>query len=213
MATTAHFWASLREGWSEVRSRSWVMAFLSGMASTTSSCCRRSSSSARSSPRRDERRESWAIITAGFGVGCVLGDLLFLRWRPRFALRIASLMLIGASFQAAFIGSGFSDWGDRRARGARRRLRHRHVHAVGDLAAGAHPRPRIVPGVQLRLPDQRGPDPARQPVDRSRQRHRRRTRFAVRDDGAGRHRSAVVASLPAVRRLPRGSTVAEAAPG
>jgi hypothetical protein len=53
---------------------------------------------------------SWALITAGFGVGCVLGDLVLLRWRPRFALRVASLMLVGASFQAAFIGSGFSDW-------------------------------------------------------------------------------------------------------
>lgn len=53
---------------------------------------------------------SWAIITAGFGLGCVLGDLLLLRWRPRFALRVASLMLIGASCQAAFIGSGQSVW-------------------------------------------------------------------------------------------------------
>ena len=49
---------------------------------------------------------SWAIITAGFGVGSVLGDVLLLRWRPRFALRVAALMLIGASCQAAFIGSG-----------------------------------------------------------------------------------------------------------
>ena len=45
-------------------------------------------------------------ITAGFGAGCVIGDLLLLRWRPRFALRVSSLMLLGASCQAAFIGSG-----------------------------------------------------------------------------------------------------------
>src|SRR3954447_9157930 len=32
-ASTTHFLASLREGWSEVRSRPWVTAFLSGMAS------------------------------------------------------------------------------------------------------------------------------------------------------------------------------------
>jgi hypothetical protein len=54
---------------------------------------------------------SWAIITAGFGVGCVVGDVLLLRWRPRFALRVASLMLIAASCQAAFIGSGLGQWG------------------------------------------------------------------------------------------------------
>ena len=54
--------------------------------------------------------KSWAIITAGFGLGSVLGDLLLLRWRPRFALRVASLMLVGASCQAAFIGSGLGVW-------------------------------------------------------------------------------------------------------
>ncbi len=53
---------------------------------------------------------SWAIITAGFGAGCVLGDLLLLRWRPRFALRVASLMMVGASCQAAAIASGLGTW-------------------------------------------------------------------------------------------------------
>ena len=54
---------------------------------------------------------SWAVIVACFGVGAVLGDLLFLRWRPRHAMRVASLMLVGASCQAAFIGSGLGTWG------------------------------------------------------------------------------------------------------
>ena len=36
---------------------------------------------------------------------------MFLRWRPRFALRVAGLLLVGASCQAAIIGSGLSDWG------------------------------------------------------------------------------------------------------
>jgi hypothetical protein len=44
-------------------------------------------------------------------VGSVLGDLLFLRWRPRHALRVAGVMLVGASCQAAFIGSGAGTWG------------------------------------------------------------------------------------------------------
>jgi hypothetical protein len=59
---------------------------------------------------RDGAR-SWAVIVACFGVGNVLGDLLFLRWRPRFALRVASLLLVGASCQAAMIGSGLGTWG------------------------------------------------------------------------------------------------------
>ena len=187
-ATTTHFLTSLKEGWSEVRSRSWVTAFLGGMASYHVIVL----------PAifvlgpvlaADELdgAKSWAIITAGFGLGSVLGDLLLLRWRPRFALRVASLMLIGASCQAAFIGSGLGDLGDRRARGAGRHLRHRHLHALGDVAAGARPGPGAVPRLQLRLPDQRRPHPRRQPDDRHGQRGRRGQADAVRHDGTGRH--------------------------
>lgn len=46
-----------------------------------------------------------------FGLGNLLGDLLFLRWRPTYALRVTSLMFVGASCQALFIGSGFGTWG------------------------------------------------------------------------------------------------------
>jgi hypothetical protein len=110
-ATTTHFLTSLKEGWTEVRSRSWVTAFLGGMASYHVIVL----------PAifvlgpvlaADELdgAKSWAIITAGFGLGSVLGDLLLLRWRPAFALRVASLMLVGASCQAAFIGSGLGTW-------------------------------------------------------------------------------------------------------
>jgi MFS family permease len=110
-ATTDHFLASLKQGWSEVRSRSWVTAFLGGMASYHVIVL----------PAifvlgpvlaADELdgAQSWALITAGFGLGCVLGDLLLLRWHPRFALRVASLMLVGSSCQAAFIGSGLGTW-------------------------------------------------------------------------------------------------------
>jgi MFS family permease len=111
-ATTDHFLTSLREGWREVRARSWVLAFLGGSVSYHVVVL----------PAifvlgpvlaADELdgAQSWAVITAGFGVGCVVGDLLLLRWRPRFALRVSSLMLLGASCQAAFIGSGLGTWG------------------------------------------------------------------------------------------------------
>jgi hypothetical protein len=52
---------------------------------------------------------SWAARGTGqftVGLGSILGDFLLLHWRPRFALRVAALMLVGASCQAAFIGSG-----------------------------------------------------------------------------------------------------------
>lgn len=106
-ASTVHFLTSLREGWSEVRSRSWIVAFLAAMASYHVIVL---PSIFVLGPvlAADEMggARSWALITAGFGLGSVLGDLLLLRWRPRFALRVAALMLAGASGQAAFIGSG-----------------------------------------------------------------------------------------------------------
>lgn len=110
-AATEHFLTSLRDGWSEVRTRPWVTAFLGGMASYHAIVL----------PAifvlgpvlvNDELggARDWAIITAGFGVGSVLGDVLLLRWRPRYAMRVATLMLVGASCQAAFIGSGLGVW-------------------------------------------------------------------------------------------------------
>jgi len=112
LATTDHFWRSLRQGWSEVRGRSWVLAFLSGMAVyhvvvlpavfvVGPVIAQTEMHGAR----------SWAVVSAGFGAGCVLGDLLFLAWRPTYALRVAALMLVGASCQAAAIGSGLGPWG------------------------------------------------------------------------------------------------------
>ena len=111
-STTNHFWTSLREGWGEVRSRSWVLGFLVGISAYHLIVL---PSIFVIGPvlmdRELDGARSWAIITACFGVGAVLGDLLFLRWRPPHAMRVASLMLVGASCQAAFIGSGLGTWG------------------------------------------------------------------------------------------------------
>lgn len=50
--------------------------------------------------------EAWALITGAFGIGAILGDLLMLRWRPDRPMAVACALLIGASTQAAIIGSG-----------------------------------------------------------------------------------------------------------
>jgi MFS family permease len=213
-ASTAHFLTSLKEGWSEVRSRPWVTAFLSGMASYHVVVL----------PAifvlgpvlaQDEMNgaRSWAVISAGFGIGCVLGDLLLLRWKPRFALRVASLMLIGASCQAAFIGSGLGVWAiaglevlagicvtgtftlwetslqehipDRALSrvSSYDYLTSAGLIPVGNLAIGAVS---AAAGVRASL-------------------------FAM--TALGVTAAAVIASLPAVRRLPRGNGVTEPAPG
>jgi len=111
-ATTDHFLTSLVQGWREVRDRSWVTGFLTSLSVYHLAVL----------PaifvigpvlmdRELDGARSWAIIVSCFGVGAVLGDLLFLRWRPRYAMRVASLLLVGASCQAAFIGSGLGTWG------------------------------------------------------------------------------------------------------
>ena len=111
-ATTDHFWTSLKQGWGEVRSRRWVVGFLTSLSVYHLAVL----------PaifvigpvlmdRELDGARSWAIIVTCFGAGAILGDLLFLHWRPRHAMRVASLMLVGASCQAAFIGSGVGTWG------------------------------------------------------------------------------------------------------
>lgn len=111
-ATTDRFWTSLRQGWTEVRSRAWVIGFLTSLSVYHVAVL----------PaifvigpvlmdRELDGAHSWAVIVTCFGVGAIVGDLLFLRWRPRHAMRVASLLLVGASCQAAFIGSGLGTWG------------------------------------------------------------------------------------------------------
>ncbi len=110
-ATTDRFWTSLRQGWAEVRSRSWVMSFLAGMAVYHAIVLPSVFvvGPVIAQTEMDGAR-SWAIITAGFGAGCVIGDVVLLRWRPSHALRVASLMMVGASCQAAAIASGLGTW-------------------------------------------------------------------------------------------------------
>jgi MFS family permease len=111
-ASTDHFLTSLREGWQEVRGRSWVLAFLGGLASYHVIVLPAILviGPVLMAEELDGAR-SWAIVSVGFGLGSILGDLIFLRWRPPYALRVASLLLVGASCQAAFIGSGLGVWG------------------------------------------------------------------------------------------------------
>lgn len=111
-ATTSHFWTSLREGWGEVRSRSWVLAFLAGLAAYHAIVLPAIFVIGPVLMEEElDGARSWAIIVACFGAGSVLGDLLFLRWRPAYALRVAAVLLVGASCQAAFLGSGLGTWG------------------------------------------------------------------------------------------------------
>lgn len=110
-ATTDHFLTSLVQGWREVRSRSWVTGFLTSLSAYHLAVLPAIFVIGPVLMERElDGARSWAVIVTCFGVGAVLGDILFLRWRPRFAMRVASLLLVGASCQAAFIGSGLGTW-------------------------------------------------------------------------------------------------------
>lgn len=103
------FGASLRAGWDEVRSRSWVLGFLGGFTAYHAIVLPAIFVIGPVLMLSDyEGARSWALVTALFGIGNILGDLLLLVWKPTHALRVAAFMLIGASCQAAIIGSGLS---------------------------------------------------------------------------------------------------------
>jgi MFS family permease len=105
--TPPPFLVAVRAGWREVRSRSWIVAGLGAMCAyhaivlpavyvlgpvTVSD--------------RLGGPGAWAAVVVSFGVGCIVGDLVLLRWRPPYALRVAGIALIAASCQAAVYGSG-----------------------------------------------------------------------------------------------------------
>lgn len=103
----AGFLADLREGWREVRSRSWVLAMLGGLAAYHAVVL--PSVYALGPVLAEEELDgaaSWAIITAAFGAGAVAGQVLLMHWRPRRAVRASAACLLVASCQAAIIGSG-----------------------------------------------------------------------------------------------------------
>jgi MFS family permease len=102
-----HFLADLAAGAASVRSRPWILAFLAaGSAYTVLVLPAIFVLGPVLSGERFGGATGWAVITAAFGVGSLAGDLLLLRWRPRFALRVSAIALIGASCQGLVIGSG-----------------------------------------------------------------------------------------------------------
>jgi MFS family permease len=111
-AESEPFLAGLRGGWNEVRSRAWLRwgliamsvyhvfvlpaVFVLGPALAV---------------RELDGASSWAAIVACFGIGGVLGNVVALRIPLRRPVLIAALALVGASTQAAIIGSGLGTVG------------------------------------------------------------------------------------------------------
>lgn len=105
--TPPAFLAAMRGGWREVRSRRWIVAGLGAMCAYHAIVL----------PAvyvlgpvtiadRLGGPGAWAAVVVSFGLGSILGDLLLLRFRPRHALLVSGIALVGASCQAAVYGSG-----------------------------------------------------------------------------------------------------------
>lgn len=98
------FTAELVAGWREVRVRGWVwatiLAFSAYHALVLPALFVLGPVFAESA--RDGA-ESWGVISAGFGVGAVVGSVLALRWRPPRPGLVIALSLLLASTQSAIV--------------------------------------------------------------------------------------------------------------
>lgn len=107
----AGFLRELRDGFAEVRSRSWVMAGLTGIG--VYSVVVLPSIFVLGPVLFDEElggASDWALVTAAFGVGSILGDVLVIRMRLSRPLLVGSCALVVASCQALIVGSGLPVW-------------------------------------------------------------------------------------------------------
>lgn len=106
-APPAGFLRELRAGFAEVRSRSWVWTGLIGIAVYHVVVL---PSIFVLGPVLAERElggaSSWALVTAAFGIGSVVGDVIVIRVRFSRPLLVGTCALTVASCQALIVGSG-----------------------------------------------------------------------------------------------------------
>jgi MFS family permease len=111
-AAGERFLEQLHEGWREVRARRWLRRGLVAMSAYHVFVL---PSVFVLGPALAEREldgaSSWATITAAFGIGTIVGNLVALRAPVRRPLLVASIALVVASLQAAIIGSGLGTLG------------------------------------------------------------------------------------------------------
>jgi MFS family permease len=102
----------LREGFAEVRARPWVQIFLAVLCMYHVVVLPAIYVLGPVLAERElDGAQTWAIVTAGFGLGAILGDVLVLHWKPSRPLLVAAGAFVVASCQAAIVGSGLSVWG------------------------------------------------------------------------------------------------------
>ena len=109
---TAGFVGELRDGWREVRTRPWLRWGLVAMASYHVFVLPSVLVLGPTLAQRDlGGASSWAVIVACWGVGSIAGNVIALRLPVGRPVFVAALALVGASLQAAVIGSGLGTGG------------------------------------------------------------------------------------------------------
>jgi MFS family permease len=106
------FTARLRAGWREVRARPWLTWGLAAMAAYHVFVLPAVFALGPALAEEElSGASSWAAIVACFGIGTVAGNLIALRLRLSRPVLVAAVALVGACTQAAIIGSGLGTWG------------------------------------------------------------------------------------------------------
>jgi MFS transporter len=107
--TEHHFWADLKGGIAEVAQRRWMWTFMPGFSAyhlLALPCVLALGPVI--ADRELNGASSWAVITACFGIGTILGSIVALRIRARHPMYGATVAFIGASCQALIIAYGDS---------------------------------------------------------------------------------------------------------
>jgi MFS family permease len=106
------FLAGLRTGWREVRARAWLGWGLGAMSAYHLFLLPAVFVLGPALAKQDlDGASSWAAIVACLGIGGVAGNLVALRIRLRRPIVVTAAALVGASTQAAIIGSGLGTVG------------------------------------------------------------------------------------------------------
>ena len=106
------FLDGLRTGWREVRARAWLSWGLGAMSAYHLFVLPAVFVLGPALAKQDlDGASSWAAIVACLGIGGVAGNLVALRIRLRRPILVTAAALVGASTQAAIIGSGLGTVG------------------------------------------------------------------------------------------------------
>jgi MFS family permease len=99
-----HFWSELKGGVAEVRRRRWMLGFMPAFSAyhLVALPCVLGLGAVLANEELGGAGP-WAVISACFGAGTILGSGIGLRWKPQRPMRVAAIAFVGASLQPAII--------------------------------------------------------------------------------------------------------------